>query len=180
MRSYAVVKLAGKRSKSMHVELQIRDGVLRIAVLQQTAGVLQTYEIVKLVASELLICWKWKRPEAFAICCEDNGSVEADIWCYVHFSLRNKWLVMLEKHGARVAHVSILRFVHAAGTAEQASVRNAELQAAELQAAELRAAEWASDSTRSSWQELAVAVLYILSWTLMLCVATEERLKIFL
>lgn len=119
MRSYAVLKASPAASKCMHVELHVRDGVLRIAMLQKHGGAVQAFDVVHLKVSELFVCWKWKHDDAFVICVEEQGRMCADIWCFVATQLRNKWLAMLQQQGAKVLHISALQVHNAVYAVEE-------------------------------------------------------------
>lgn len=111
MRSYAVLKATATSSKCMHVELYVSNNILRISILQKQQGKLCAFSVVNLQTHGLVVCWKWKHEDAFAICCEENGALSADIWCFVSCTLRNKWLAILRRKGVRVAHISALKQV---------------------------------------------------------------------
>jgi hypothetical protein len=106
MRSYAVIKASANNSKSMHVQLDAKDGILCISVVQQQAGVLQTFTLARVVIKNLLVCWEWGTKDLFIVCMLVEEKVEGDIWCYTSPLLRNKWLATLQKNGACIARMN--------------------------------------------------------------------------
>jgi ACT domain-containing protein len=106
MRSYAVIKASANDSKSMHVELAAKDGILCISVVQQQAGVMQTFPLARVVIKNLLICWEWGTNDLFILCMLVEEKVEGDIWCYTSPYLRSKWLATLQKNGACIARMN--------------------------------------------------------------------------
>jgi len=103
--SYAIIKASPNESKFMQVMLAAQDGVLRISIVQNQGGLLQTFRLARLVIKELIVCWHWNVPDVFIVCMNVAGKLEGNIWCYTTPSLRRKWLTTLEMDGARVAHL---------------------------------------------------------------------------
>lgn len=67
MRSYAVIKASANDSKSMHVQLAAKDGILCISIVQQQAVMMQTFTLARVVIKNLLVCWEWGTNDLFIV-----------------------------------------------------------------------------------------------------------------
>jgi len=92
----------------MHVILQAQNGLLEFKIVQQQQNVQETFTLAKLVIKNLLVCWNWHDVQLFIVCVLVDGSIQGDIWCYTPKALRSKWLTLLQRNGARTAHLRSL------------------------------------------------------------------------